>query len=139
VEKCEVATSWVLLLNEIKYALDVQIHHLGEGGWWVAVELFTPGGTGIGEENVDVVGRLAHLSHQAFQFGRLGAVGGHRDRLRTRALVGERIQCRSGFFACLGLARADVDLGAAGLEEAARCYFLLVMYVWLTDTYPLAV
>lgn len=93
-----------LLLHQIKHTLHVQIHHLGERRLGMRLELFAPGGARVGEEDVNVVRRLAHFGHEAVQLRHLGVVGGDGDGLRAGPFVGQRVQRRHGLVAGFGLA-----------------------------------
>lgn len=73
------------------------------------LELLAPRSTGIGEEDIDVVRRLADLCHEAFDFLHARAVGGDGDCLRTGAFVGEGVEGCDGFVAGFGFAGGDVD------------------------------
>ena len=78
-------------MNSVENALHVQVHHLGEHLLRVGIELLAPGGTGIGEEDIDVVGRLGNLGHQAIQLLHASAVGWHGDGLSAWPLVGQSV------------------------------------------------
>lgn len=83
------------------------------------VELLPPRRARVGEQDVDVVRRPAHLGHEPVQLVHARVVRGHGDGDRPRTLVGEGVEGRDGLVAGLGFAGGDVDFGAAGLEEAA--------------------
>lgn len=55
----------------------------------MGVELLAPGGAGVGEQDVDVVGGLGDLGHQPLDLGELGAVGGDGDGFCAGPLVGQ--------------------------------------------------
>lgn len=93
----------------------------------MGVEFLAPGGTGIGEEDVDVVGCFRHFCQQMFYSLDLGGVGRDGNGLGARSLVREGIESGAGFFAGFGLAGGDVDLGAAGLEEAGCNVSVMVL------------
>ena len=116
------------LLHRVEDALDVQVHHLGEGGFWVRLEGFAPGGARIGEEDVDVGGGLGDFGDEAFDLGELRAVGGDGVGAGVGGFVGEGIEGGGRGFAGGGFAGGDVDFGAAGLEEAAAFVRRGVMY-----------
>ena len=98
-------------------ALDVQVHDLGEGTVRVGVEFLAPGGACVGEQDVDVVGRLGHLGDQPLDLGDFGAVGGYRDGAGRGVLVGEGIESSAGGLASGGFAGGYVDFEAASLKE----------------------
>ncbi len=110
----------IILLHTVKHTLHVQIHHLTPHLLRVRVELLAPGGAGIGEQDVDMVGSLAHLVDEPVQLVHARDIGGDGDGPRRGALVGEGVEGVDGLVAGAGLARGDVDFGAAGLEEAVR-------------------
>lgn len=82
------------------------------------VEGGTPGRTGVGEQDVNMVGVLLDLRQQALDAIERRRVGGGRDGLGAGLQVGQSIELLDGVFAGLGLARRDEDRGGAGLEEA---------------------
>lgn len=98
-----------LLLDGIENALNVEIHHLGEHLLGVGIELLAPSGTGISEENIDVISRLRDFSNQAIEVLHARAICGHGDGLSARPLVGKSIQGCDGFIAGSLLAGCDVD------------------------------
>lgn len=51
------------LLHSVKDTLNIQIHHLLEGVLRVCIELLTPGSSGIGKEDINMVCCLADLCH----------------------------------------------------------------------------
>jgi hypothetical protein len=106
------------LLDGVEDGFDVQVHDFLEGRVRMGFESLAPGGAGVGEEDVDVRGRLCDLGGQPRDLGDLGGVGGDCDRDCAGAEVGERVEGADGFFARRGLAGGYVDFGAAGLEEA---------------------
>lgn len=91
------------------------------------IELLAPSRARVGEQDVDMVGVLAHLGHQPLNLGHLTAVRGHGDGDGARALVGERVQRFAGLLARLGFPRGDEDFGAAGLEESGLRGVLLAI------------
>lgn len=84
------------------------------------VELLAPGSAGIGEEDIDAVGGLAHLSHQPLELVDAGVIRRDGDGLRAGSLTREGVQGGDGFVAGGGFAAGDVDFGAACLEEAVK-------------------
>lgn len=106
------------LLDRVEHALDVQIHHLAERIRGVCLERSPPCSSGIGEEDVDVVGCLRDLGGEAFDLGDLRRVGGDGDGAGAGAFPGQGVQFADGLVAGAGFAGGDVDFGAAGLEEA---------------------
>lgn len=99
-----------ILLDCIENTLHVQIHHFGKHLLWVRIELLAPGRACIGEQEINMVGRLANLCNQSVQLGHIRAVSGYRNCLGTGSLVGQGVQCCDGFIAGLLLARGDVHL-----------------------------
>lgn len=87
----------------------------------VGIELLTPGRTGVGEQNVNMVGVLLDLLDQALDLRHLGGVRRDRDGDGTGVAVRERVQRIAGLLARLRFARGDEDLGAAGLEKTDLC------------------
>lgn len=65
------------LADGVEDAADVEVHDLGERLVRVLVKGRAPGGAGVGEEDVDVVGVLAHLGEQVLDAGEVRRVGGH--------------------------------------------------------------
>ena len=84
------------------------------------VEGLAPGRAGVGEQDVDVPGRLADLGDEPLDLGGLGGVGGDGDGLGAGALVGEGVEGGASGGAGVGFAGGDVDFRAAGLEESGR-------------------
>jgi hypothetical protein len=84
----------------------------------MGVKWGAPGGTGVGEEDVDVVGGLGDLADEVLDAGELGTIGWDAVGSGSWLETWEGVQGRDGLFAGLGLAGCDVDFGAAGLEEA---------------------
>jgi hypothetical protein len=74
------------------------------------VEGGPPGGSSIGKEYVNVIGRLGYLSCEPLNLGDFGGVGRDRDGNGAGPLVREGIESGDGFFAGFGFARGDVDL-----------------------------
>lgn len=107
-----------ILLHTIKHTLHIQIHHLTPHLLRVRVELLAPGGAGVGEQDVDMVGSLAHFVDEPVQLVHARDIGGDGDGARRGALVGEGVEGVDGLVAGGGFAGGDVDFGAAGLEEA---------------------
>jgi len=96
-----------LLLSTEEDTLHVQVHDFVESVLRGRVEGCAPRGSGIGEQDVDVVGVLGHFGDQAFDFGRFGDVCWDGD-----GFAGERkrIESGAGFFAGGGFAGCDEDL-----------------------------
>lgn len=109
-----------VLLNRVEHTFHIQIHHLGEHLLRVRVELLAPCRAGIGEEDVDTVGRLGHLGRESVQLLDAGAVRGDGDGLRAGPLVWQGVQGGDGFIAGLLLAGGDVYFGAASLKETLQ-------------------
>ena len=80
-------------------------------------EGFAPGGAGIGEEDVDVVGAFGDFGDEALDFGDLGGVRRHGYSKRVGLLVGECIEGFDCFVASGGFAGGDIDTVSAGLEQ----------------------
>lgn len=87
------------LLGGVEDALDVEVHDLAKGIVRVCVKGGAPCGTGVGEEDVDVVGGLGDLGDQTLDLRDLGGVGGDGDGDGARSFVGEGVEGRDGFFA----------------------------------------
>jgi hypothetical protein len=104
----------LLLLCTEPHALHVQLHDLGEGLGRVLIEALAPGGAGIGEQNIDMVGVLADLGDESLDLTVLGEICGNGVCL---AAGGEGVQGVNGFLAGFGLAGGDEDFGASSLEE----------------------
>lgn len=81
-------------------------------------ELLAPSGAGVREQDVDVIGALAHLGHQLLDLGELGAVGGDGDGFCAGPFVGQGVEGGAGFLARRRFAAGYVDFRTAGLEEA---------------------
>ena len=107
-------------LDRVEDGFYVQVHDLAKGGVRVGFEGRTPGGAGVGEEDVDVVGVFRDEGGESLDFGYFGEVSGDGDGFCAGALVGEGVEGCDGFVAGFGFARGDVDLGAAGLHQARR-------------------
>lgn len=88
---------------------DVEVHDLGKGRVRVRVEALAPRRARVGHEDVDLVRVLLHLGEQVLHALELRRVGRHRDGLRPRGEVGQRIERRYGFVARRRLARRDED------------------------------
>lgn len=86
----------------------------------MGVEGLAPGGAGVGEQDVDVVGVLLDLGDEPVDLGHLGAVGGDGDGDCSGAAVGQLVEGCAGLVAGFGFAGGDEDFGTAGLEEAGE-------------------
>lgn len=76
-----------VLLNSVEHALNVQIHHLGEHLLRVSIELLSPRRTSIGKQNINMIGRLAHLGSKPIQLLDARAVSRHGDGSRAGPLI----------------------------------------------------
>ena len=106
------------LLNRHEDALDVQVHDLPERRVRVRVELLAPRRARVRQQDVHMVCRLGDLGDQPLDLRGLGRVRGDGDGLGAGALVRQRVKRGARGRAGVGLARRDVYLGAAGLEES---------------------
>lgn len=84
----------------------------------MGIECLAPCCSGIGEEDVNMVGCLRDFGNELFYLGEFGAVGGDRDSPRVGVLGGQGVEGFTGFGAGFGFAGGDVDFGASGLDEA---------------------
>lgn len=65
--------------DSVEDGTDVEVHDLGKGVVRVRVEMLAPGGSRVGQQNVDVVGVLAHLVQKVLNASKRRRVGGHGD------------------------------------------------------------
>ena len=100
----------------IENTFHIQVHNLAKCLIRMRIELFSPGGARIGEQDVDVVGSLSHLPEQVFNAFNSAAVSRHGDSTCTSALVREVVQSIAGSLTGLSFSRRNVDFGAAGLQ-----------------------
>ena len=56
-----------LLLNGVKNALDIQIHHLTKRILRILVIRCTPGCAGVGKQDINMIRRLGYLGDEAIQ------------------------------------------------------------------------
>lgn len=80
----------------VEDAFDIQIHDLSEHSIGVRIKLLSPRRTGIGKQDIDMVGRLGDFLDEELDTLDLGAVGRDRDGLCTGLEVGQGIQCLDG-------------------------------------------
>lgn len=113
--------------NCSKNTFDVQIHHFRKRFIRMRVELLPPRSARVGEQDIHMIRRLAHFSHQMLDVLDLGAVGGNRDGNGAGKFRWESVQGFAGGFACRGFAGCDVDFGTAGLEETGRFGLVVVL------------
>ena len=109
-----------VLLRRQKNTFDIQIENLLERGLWMLIKRTAPGRTSIGEQDVDMVSRLSYLASESLNLCASGSIRGNGDGLRIGSLVRQGIERGNGGDAGVGFARGDIDLGAAGLQEARR-------------------
>lgn len=65
--------------NRPKYTFHIQIHHLRKSFIRVCIELLTPSGPRVREQNIHMVRGFSHLRHQMLNVGNSGAVCSNRD------------------------------------------------------------
>lgn len=104
--------------DRVEDGFDVEVHDFCKGLIGVRVKGLAPGRAGVGKQDVDVVGVLAHFGEQAVDAVHGRRVGGHGDCRGVGGLAGQRVEDFACFLAGGGLAGGDEDLGAAGLHEA---------------------
>ena len=100
----------------VKNAFHVQVHDLPKCLVRMGIELFSPGGARVGEQDIDVVGGFFHLPEQVFHAFNSTAVCRHGDSTCTSALVREVVQSIAGSPTGVSFSRRNVDLGAARLQ-----------------------
>lgn len=83
----------------------------------MCVKSLAPGCSGVGEQDINMIGCLRYILHQAFDAFDLGAVRRYRYRLSAGSFVGKRIQRSAGSFACGGFAGCDVNFRTTSLKE----------------------
>lgn len=120
VDRTTLAEQRFQLLHAVEDTLDVQVHHFGERIFRVALEWGTPGSTGIGEKDVNMVGRFGYFGREALNLGKLGKVGRDGDGLGAGALVGECVQRGDGFITGVGFAGGNINFGTASLHQTGR-------------------
>lgn len=104
--------------DRVEDGFDVEVHDFCERLIGVRVKGLAPGRAGVGKQDVDVVGVLAHCGEKAVDAVHGGRVGGHGDCRGVGGAAGQCVEDLACFLAGGGLAGGDEDLGAAGLHEA---------------------